>query len=254
MVSVTLDLKRALTEGETFSLGFAAGKNQVLTEASDTSAPPMTVTTGFPKSVKGYVEYMAELTTSLVGTKTLGHVQFARADGNTGFSADAAGKASTSSTSQETVYVVPSRSLSTAEVSAADGAVSLPDAIAILKMIVGLNVNANNTAATAYQVIAADFNQNGSVGLDDAIGVLKHVVGLQAPRPTLKFVDAQAVPAALNLDSYNANATKASGNNWLSGKIAVGMKSTLDDAMAQPVQVVGVLVGDVNHDWNPNTA
>jgi hypothetical protein len=51
-------------------------------------------------------------------------------------------------------------------------------------MIVGLNVNSNNTPVTPYQSIAADFDQNGEVGLTDAIGVLKMVVGLAAPTPT----------------------------------------------------------------------
>jgi len=69
-----------------------------------------------------------------------------------------------------------------------NAAVNLSDAIAILKMIVGLNVNNNNAPLSPYQSIAADFDQSGDVGLTDAIGVLKMVVGLAAPAPHLEIL------------------------------------------------------------------
>jgi hypothetical protein len=68
-------------------------------------------------------------------------------------------------------------------------AVNLQDAIAILKMIVGLDANGADKALSPYQTMAADFDGNGTVGLTDAIGVLKHVVGLSAPEPTWHFVN-----------------------------------------------------------------
>jgi uncharacterized delta-60 repeat protein len=69
------------------------------------------------------------------------------------------------------------------------GAVNLTDAISILKMIVGLSVNANAAPLSPYQAVAADFDQSGSVDLTDAIGVLKMVVGLSAPAPIWKYFD-----------------------------------------------------------------
>lgn len=76
-----------------------------------------------------------------------------------------------------------------AEVAATDSAVNLQDAIAILKMIVGLEVNGAGKPLSPYQTLAADFDGNGAVGLTDAIGVLKHVVGLSAPEPTWHFLN-----------------------------------------------------------------
>ena len=59
----------------------------------------------------------------------------------------------------------------------ASQAVNLQDAIAILKMIVGLEVNGSGQSVTAYQAYAADVDGNGKVALTDAITVLKRVVG-----------------------------------------------------------------------------
>jgi hypothetical protein len=64
-------------------------------------------------------------------------------------------------------------------------------------------------------------------------------------------MDAALVPAGLTMDSYGADATKASGENWMSGKIAVPMHNPMLQVVVEPVKVVGVLTGDVNGDWNP---
>lgn len=71
-------------------------------------------------------------------------------------------------------------------------AVNLQDAIAILKLVVGLDIQPAGQALSPYQVLAADFDGNGRLELSDAIGVLKHVVGLtgpDSPSPTWCFVD-----------------------------------------------------------------
>jgi uncharacterized delta-60 repeat protein len=81
-----------------------------------------------------------------------------------------------------------SRSVPSAEVTLTQSAVNLQDAIAILKMIVGLEVNGADKALSPYQAMAADFDGNGVVNLNDAIGVLKHVVGLESPQPKWHFV------------------------------------------------------------------
>jgi hypothetical protein len=239
IATVTLNLKSAVAPGSAFKLGFAPGNTQVITENSVTS----TVSTGADQSIDPTAAYVSTVRTSLLGSKLLGDVNFTRSDGKDGFKTSTEGQASFNSDSADPVVLTPTRALNAAEQASAGNAVGLADAIAILKMIVGLNINANNAPATPYQVVAADFSQNGNIGLDDAIGVLKHVVGLSAPVPTLKFVDANAIPASLDMDSYNSNTTKSNDTKWLSGKMVV------DVTQSAPVQIVGVLAGDVNGDW-----
>ena len=94
------------------------------------------------------------------------------------------------------VAVTVSRLVPAAETAQTNSAVNLQDAIAILKMIVGLPVNGANQALSPYQALAADFDGNGQVSLTDAIGVLKHVVGLSAPAPTWHFVDESSTAVA----------------------------------------------------------
>ena len=81
-------------------------------------------------------------------------------------------------------------------------AVTLQDAIAILKLIVGLDVNNAGQPLTPYQVYAADVDGNGKVELADAIGVLKVVVGLEAPAATWLFFN-QAGGAPVVSDAIN---------------------------------------------------
>ena len=117
-------------------------------------------------------------------------------------------------------------------------AVNLTDAIAILKMIVGLNVNSNNTALSPYQAIAADFDQSGDVGLTDAIGVLKMVVGLSAPTPTWKYYD------DTKLASAYTSAQSLNPKGWTSTAV-ISDTGTADSS----VKLVGVLTGDVDGSW-----
>jgi len=239
IATVTLNLKSAVAAGSAFKLGFAAGNTQVITENSLTS----TVSTGAEQSVAPTSAYVSTVNTSLLGSKVLGDVSFTRSDGKDAFKTSTDGQASFNSDSADSVVLTPSRKLSATEQTSANNAVGLADAISILKMIVGLNVNSGTTPTSPYQVMAADFTQNGNIGLDDAIGVLKHVVGLTAPVPALMFVDAKAIPSTMDMDAYNNATTKTSGTNWLSGKMVV------DVTQSAPVQVVGVLTGDVSGDW-----
>ena len=117
-------------------------------------------------------------------------------------------------------------------------AVNLTDAIAILKMIVGLNVNSNNTPLSPYQAIAADFDQSGDVGLADAIGVLKMVVGLSAPTPTWKYYD------DTKLSSAYTSVQSLSPKGWTTSA-AISDTGTADSS----VKLVGVLTGDVDGSW-----
>jgi Ca2+-binding RTX toxin-like protein len=121
-----------------------------------------------------------------------------------------------------------------------DAAVGLIDAISILKMIVGLKVNAGDSPLSPYQSIAADFNRSGAVDLNDAIEVLKHVVGLPSSDPAWSCYDDSKIPQTLS-DSQGL----APG--------AWSAAAKLSDLSAVPaeVKVIGVLTGDVDGSWAP---
>ncbi len=105
-------------------------------------------------------------------------------------------------------------------------AVDLTDAIAILKMIVGLDVNSGGAPSTAYQAYAADVDGNGKVELSDAISVLKRIVGLET--------------AAANWMFFNGPPT-------VTDKLNPGLPPTVSAAVSNStnVNLVAVLRGDV---------
>lgn len=113
-------------------------------------------------------------------------------------------------------------------------AVDLGDAISILKMIVGLDVNGPATPLSPYQAIAADFDMNGEVNLSDAIGVLKHVVGLTATAPKWTFFDDGRVPVDVD------KAQQLDVAAWVPAPYLEG----------DPVgKIFGLINGDVNGSW-----
>ena len=130
------------------------------------------------------------------------------------------------------------RGVPSAEAIATSQAVNLQDAIAILKMIVGLDVNGAAKALSPYQAYAADFDGNGKVELSDAIGVLKHVVGLTSPYPQWIF---------FNETDPTVSSMLSPGKSSLSPG-AVPAPISADLSVASPVHVglVGVLRGDVD--------
>ena len=109
--------------------------------------------------------------------------------GATSGSTGAAGSALFAAVPGTSLALSASLAVAPAQAGAIAAAVNLQDAIAILKMIVGLDVNGANRPLSPYQALAADFDGNGSVGLTDAIGVLRHVVGLAAPAPAWHFAN-----------------------------------------------------------------
>jgi len=153
-------------------------------------------------------------------------------DGTHSGTTDTSGAASLTAISDSSLTLTASRAVPTAEASATASAVNLQDAIAILKMIVGLDVNGAGKPLSPYQALAADFDGNGAVGLTDAIGVLKHVVGLTAPEPTWHFANEAdlSIPAKTTLSPGAAPAITAD----LSGSSPVH------------VGLVGYLSGDVD--------
>ncbi len=147
-------------------------------------------------------------------------------------STTAGGAANLTAGAGSSLDVTAARGVPSAEAAATSQAVNLQDAIAILKMIVGLDVNGAGKALSPYQAYAADFDGNGKVELSDAIAVLKHVVGLQAPDPQwLFFSEADTtVPGKANLNPGAVPTLSATLTG--SGPIHVGL--------------VGVLRGDVD--------
>ncbi len=147
-------------------------------------------------------------------------------------STDAGGSASFATVPGTALGLTASRAIPANEAAATDQAVNLQDAIAILKMIVGLDVNGAGKALSPYQAYAADYDGNGKVELSDAIGVLKHVVGLDAPKPQWLFFN-------------EIDATVPGKANLLPGSVPA---LSVDLSGASPVHVglVGVLRGDVD--------
>ena len=124
------------------------------------------------------------------------------------------------------VQLVPSAAASSTASAVAAKAVDLTDAIAILKMIVGLDVNAGGAALTAYQAYAADVDGNGKVELSDAISVLKRIVGLETASADWMFFN---------------------GAPTVTDKLNPGLLPTLSAAVSSTsnVSMTAVLRGDV---------
>jgi len=127
------------------------------------------------------------------------------------------------------------KDIAPAQLDATAAAVDLQDAIAILKMIVGLEVNGAGKPMSPYQALAADFDGNGAVQLTDAIDVLRHVVGLSAPAPTWHFADESSGTVA------------AITSHALSPGLAPVISVDTSSAIAPlHVGLVGYLTGDVD--------
>ena len=150
---------------------------------------------------------------------------------------DATGVAHFAAVVEPNLALIATRPIPATESPATSSAVNLQDAIAILKMIVGLDVNGSGRPLSPYQALAADFDGNGTVGLTDAIGVLKHVVGLTSPEPTWHFVNESdlSIPGKAKLTPGAPAATVTAD---LSGNSPVH------------VGLVGYLAGDVNGSYS----
>ncbi len=183
------------------------------------------VTGGFPKAVE-VLAYSWKAHTLLSG------VQVSGADHNG--SSDANGLANLDGMTNTAPTLAASRAIQIGdEAGATASAVNLQDAIAILKMIVGLDVNAAGKPLSPYQALAADFDGSGTVGLSDAIGVLKHVVGLPSPdRPTWHFANEADLSVREQANAHPGAAPRIVADLGGSGPFHVGL--------------VGYLSGDVD--------
>jgi hypothetical protein len=114
-------------------------------------------------------------------------------------------------------------------------AVTLEDAVSILKMIANPPALAGVADGLRLQSLAADFDGSGTVSLADAIGVLRHAVGLQAPAPSWVFVE--------------------EGDDAMLSALDPGVPRSvaIEVAPTDPAQwtLIGVLRGDVDASWDP---
>jgi len=133
-------------------------------------------------------------------------------------------------------HVEASRAVPALEEASTRDAVTLQDAVAILKMVAGLPVIGAGRPASPYQSYAADYDANGAVSMADALSVLRHAVGKPGPLH----------PRWVFLDEADAN---------------VPVLSALEPGLPPPIQaqpvpgnalgLVGVLRGDVDGSWSP---
>ena len=119
-------------------------------------------------------------------------------------------------------------------------AVNLQDAIAILKIIVGLEVNGSGQGLTPFQAYAADVDGNGKVELSDAIAVLKRVVGLDSPVAKWLFFNQAGGPPVVS--------------DFLNPGLPPDLTAVVSPSTATNVGLVAVLRGDVvgtqlNYSW-----
>ncbi len=128
-------------------------------------------------------------------------------------------------------------SLTSAKVSgtAESSAVKANDALAALKIAVGMNPNADGSAVSPYQYLAADVNHDGQVKAADALNILKMAVKLStAPEMEWLFV-----PESVGSESMSRTHVV-----WPDNPMPV----TLD--MDQDVNLIGIVKGDVDGSWS----
>jgi predicted RNA binding protein YcfA (HicA-like mRNA interferase family) len=120
------------------------------------------------------------------------------------------------------------------------------DAIAALKISLGMNPNLDGRTLSPYQVIAADANEDGKVSAADALAVLKMTVGrADAPEREWLFVRESE-------DFWDHTANGGAGG-WTLNRKAVNYdrdeKSIAVSEAGGKVNLVAVLKGDVNGSW-----
>ncbi len=126
--------------------------------------------------------------------------------------------------------------LTSAKVSgtAESNAIKANDALAALKIAVGMNPNTDGSPVSSYQFLAADVNHDGQVKAADALNILKMAVKLStAPEKEWLFVP----------ESVESETMSRTHVVWPDNPIPV----TLDSD--QELHLIGIVKGDVNGSW-----
>ena len=113
-------------------------------------------------------------------------------------------------------------------------AVQASDALAALKLAVGMNPNEDGSAVMAFQYLAADVNEDGRVRASDALNILKMAVGIDtAPDQEWMFMQASVANESMSR-------TSVQWSDYLSD-FTIAQDTELD--------LIGVIKGDVNGSW-----
>ncbi|WP_167599270.1 choice-of-anchor I family protein [Chlorobaculum sp. 24CR] len=114
-------------------------------------------------------------------------------------------------------------------------AVQISDALAALKISVGINPNADGSEVLPFQYLAADVNQDGAVRINDALSILKMAVGINnAP-------DAEWLFVPESVASETMSRTSVHWEDYFTD-FPIAQDSELD--------LVGVIKGDVDGSWS----
>lgn len=131
-------------------------------------------------------------------------------------------------------------------------AVTSADALATLRIAVGLNPNPDPDGAAGplkalavspYQVMAADVNGNGTVTSADALAILRMAVRLGSALPQEWFFVEE------RRDFWDETANAGQGAFALSRTSAAWDRTILSGPDTESLNLVGVLKGDVNGSW-----
>jgi len=113
-------------------------------------------------------------------------------------------------------------------------AVHANDALAALKMAVGMNPNTDGSAVSPYQYLAADINKDGVIRAVDALNILKMAVKLDtAPANEWLFV-----PESVGSESMSRNHVI-----WPDNPEPVSLGADQD------LHLIGIVRGDVDGSW-----
>ena len=113
-------------------------------------------------------------------------------------------------------------------------AVHANDALAALKMAVGMNPNTDGSSVSPYQFLAADVNKDGVIRAADALNILKMAVKLDtAPANEWLFVP----------ESVGSESMSRTHVIWPDNPIPVALD------VDQELHLIGIVKGDVDGSW-----
>jgi hypothetical protein len=125
--------------------------------------------------------------------------------------------------------------------------VTSADALAALKIAVGLNPNGDDSfPVSPYQMIAADVNKDGRVNSADALKILKIAVGLSDAIPQEWLFVSETE------DFWDETANNGEGEFALTNKdVSWGSEGLqFSEQLGLNSNFLGVLLGDVNGSWS----
>ena len=151
---------------------------------------------------------------------------------------DSGGLFSHDSIAQGTYALTATKSTSASD-TAVTRAITSADALSALKLAVGINPNADSSAVSPYQYLAADANKDHRVTSADALAILKMAV-----KYTGGYTDFEWLMVPDSVGSLSMSRTSV---NLPSGMTTSSSALTLDQNKA--VHLVGIVLGDVNGSW-----